>query len=140
MAFVELVPRWEWRSFAPDFGEAGRVLAAEATVVVDSDEVYLLSVAEDALVKLRDGLLDIKRLQQVDEDGLEQWVPTLKAPILLAPSDFDEVTTALGVVRVDVHKTRHRSTIDGCMAELTDVRVGGSSIRSMAIESEDPAR
>lgn len=140
MASVELVPRWEWRAFAPDFGEAGRLLAAEATLVVESDEVYLLSAAEDALVKLRDGLLDIKRLQQVDADGLEQWVPTLKAPIALEPTDLDEVATALSVLRVDVHKTRHRSTIDGCLAELTEVRAGGSTTWSIAVESEDPAR
>jgi len=140
VASVELVPRWEWRSFAPDFGEAGRLLAAEATVVVESDEVYLLSAAEDALVKLRAGLLDIKRLQQVDKDGLEQWVPTLKAPIGLAPADVDEVVAALGVVRVDVHKTRHRSTIDGCLAELTEVRAGGSTTWSIAVESEDPTQ
>jgi exopolyphosphatase/guanosine-5'-triphosphate,3'-diphosphate pyrophosphatase len=136
----EIVPRWEWRSFAPDFGDAGRTLAAEATAVVESDEVYLLSAADDSLVKLRGGLLDIKRLQQVDDHGLEQWVPTLKAPISIAPAEIDEVTTALGVVRVDVHKTRHRSTIDGCLAELTEVRAGGASAWSIAIESEDPGR
>jgi exopolyphosphatase/guanosine-5'-triphosphate,3'-diphosphate pyrophosphatase len=140
VASDQVVPRWEWRSFAPDFGDAGRTLAAAATQVVESDEVYFLSVAQDALVKLRNGLLDIKRLRQVDADGLEQWVPTLKAPISLAADEVGEVTTALGVVRVDVHKTRHRSTIDGCLAELTEVRAGGSSTRSIAVESEDPAR
>ena len=136
----EIVPRWEWRSFAPDFGDAGRALAAEANVVVESDEVYFLSTADDSLVKLRDGLLDIKRLQQVDDHGLEQWVPTLKVPISIAPPEIDEVTSALGVVGVDVHKTRHRSRIDGCLAELTEVRAGGASTWSIAIESVDPAQ
>ena len=139
MASDEVVPRWEWRSFAPDFGEAGRRLAAEATQVVESDEVYLLSTAADALVKLRAGLLDIKRLRQVDDDGLQQWVPTLKAPITLAPDDVDEIVAALGAVRVDVHKTRHRSTIDGCLAEVTEVRAAGLSTSTIAVESEDPA-
>ena len=136
----EIVPRWEWRSFAPDFGDAGRMLAAEATTVVESDEVYFLSTADDSLVKLRGGLLDIKRLRQVDDGGLEQWVPTLKAPISVAPAEIDEIASALGVLGVDVHKTRHRSTIDGCLAELTEVRAGGASTRSIAIESEDPAQ
>lgn len=140
MASGEIVPRWEWRSFARDFGDAGRALAAEATTVVDSDEVYFLSTADDSLVKLRDGLLDIKRLRRVDDHGLEQWVPTLKAPISIAAAEIDEVTSALGVVGVDVHKTRHRSTIDGCLAELTEVRAGGQSTWSVAVESEDPAQ
>ncbi|KQW53912.1 hypothetical protein ASC77_05890 [Nocardioides sp. Root1257] len=135
----EVIPRWEWRCFAPDFGETGQLLADEATVVVESDEVYLLSTARDSLVKLRAGLLDVKRLRQVDDDGLQQWAPTLKAPISLAPDEVDEVAASLGVLRVDVHKTRHRSTVDGCLAELTEVRVGDLVTRSIAVESEDPA-
>lgn len=139
VALDEVIPRWEWRCFAPDFGEIGRRLADEATLVVESDEVYLLSAARDSLVKLRAGLLDVKRLRQVDDDGLQQWAPTLKAPISLAPEEVDEVATSLAVVRVDVHKTRHRSTVDGCLAELTEVRAGGLETRSIALESEDPA-
>ncbi len=110
-------------AFAPDFGDAGRLLAAEATIVVDSDEVYLLSAAEDALVKIRDGLLDIKRLQQVDDDGLEQWVPTLKAPFPCSRPRSRRARTEvdLGLLGASLaercrrgHKTRHRSAVDGC--------------------------
>jgi exopolyphosphatase / guanosine-5'-triphosphate,3'-diphosphate pyrophosphatase len=41
---------------------------------------------------------------------------------------------------VPVHKTRRHFTIARCMAELTDLRTGDRSTRTIAIESEDPAR
>ena len=47
--------------------------------------LYLLSLESDASVKVRDGLMDVKQLQRVDEDGLEQWQPVLKAEFPLAP-------------------------------------------------------
>jgi exopolyphosphatase/guanosine-5'-triphosphate,3'-diphosphate pyrophosphatase len=40
---------------------------------------------------------------------------------------------------VEVVKTRHRYTIGGCLAELTDVRAGQAATRTLAIESEDPS-
>ena len=39
-----------------------------------------------------------------------------------------------------MHKTRRHFTFGGCMAELTDVRTGDRSTRTIAIESEQPAR
>ena len=41
----------------------------------ESDEIYLLSEESDASVKVRDGLMDVKQLEAVDDDGLEQWRP-----------------------------------------------------------------
>lgn len=39
-----IIPRWEWRTFGPEFGEAEAALAALASEgVQDSDELYLLS-------------------------------------------------------------------------------------------------
>ena len=40
----------------------------------ESDELYLLSAA-GANVKIRDGLMDVKLLREVDGDGLERWEP-----------------------------------------------------------------
>jgi exopolyphosphatase/guanosine-5'-triphosphate,3'-diphosphate pyrophosphatase len=44
------------------------------------------------------------------------------------------------LIAVEVHKRRERHTIDGCMAELTDVRTDRGSTRTIAVESDDPAR
>ena len=53
----------------------------------------------------------------------------------------DLARAAGGAVRVvPVHKARRHFTIGGCMAELTDLRAGDRSTRTIAIESEEPAR
>jgi len=73
-------PRWEWRSFGRCFGEAeARLAKLTPGGVQESDEIYLLSGAGDN-VKVRDALMDIKVLREVNSDGLEQWTPVMKAP------------------------------------------------------------
>ena len=159
-----IVPRWEWRTFGDDFGEAERKLAAIAPERVhESDEIYLLSVASDASVKVRDGLMDVKLLEAVDGDGLEQWRPALKAEFPLAAAGVRGVFDALGIPApvfareaytadqlvgelidpdprlraVEVHKHRERFTVGGAMAELSEARVAEGARRTIAIESED---
>jgi exopolyphosphatase/guanosine-5'-triphosphate,3'-diphosphate pyrophosphatase len=117
-------------------------------------------------VKIRDQLMDIKRLQQVNAAGLEQWRPVMKAAFPLPAALLGEIFDALGVPvssparaaytleqlieelvtpggrlrAVAVHKNRVQYRIDGCLAEMTEVVVDGNRIRTVAIESEDPAR
>jgi exopolyphosphatase/guanosine-5'-triphosphate,3'-diphosphate pyrophosphatase len=75
---AEITPRWEWRSFGRHFGRAEeRMARLEPTSVHDSDEIYLLSAA-GCNVKIRDGLIDIKELIEVNADGLEQWTPVMR--------------------------------------------------------------
>ena len=86
---AEIVPRWEWRAFGEHFGAAEDGFAAlEPERIQESDEVYLLSRLVDENVKVRDDLLDVKELERVNRDGLEQWTPVLKAsfPIPAAES------------------------------------------------------
>jgi exopolyphosphatase/guanosine-5'-triphosphate,3'-diphosphate pyrophosphatase len=161
-----IIPRWEWRTFGASFGEADRRLGAlEAGPVQESDEVYLLSPETDANVKIRDRLMDIKTLEQVNAEGLEQWRPVMKGEFPLPAAEVARVCAALGVapvtglnaytleqlqaeltratrrVRVvQVHKRRQHYVISGCSAEMTDVVADGKSIRTVAIELEDPAR
>jgi exopolyphosphatase/guanosine-5'-triphosphate,3'-diphosphate pyrophosphatase len=155
--------RWEWRTFGEQFGPAAERLGPFAPdAVVESDETYLISAEGVDAVKVRAGLMDIKHLEQVDEDGLELWRPVMKAPMPISAADAGTVLSALGVsaplgrdrydvddlaraadgaVRVvPVHKIRRRCTINGCMAELTDLRSGERATRTIAIESEEPAR
>lgn len=133
--------------------------------VQESDEVYLLSPHTDANVKLRDRLMDIKVLEQVNADGLEQWRPVMKGEFPLPAAEVAQVCAALGVApivdretytleqvaaelaqpsrgvrAVQVHKRRQRYTISGCTAEMTDVVADGKPVRTVAIELEDPAR
>ena len=113
---------------------------------------------------MRDGLLDVKHLERSSDDGLEQWLPVLKAAVpapgrrrrrcsprsgrarRLARDAYtlDELLDELvrpsdELLAVPVHKRRQRYTIGGCVAELTDVRTDGAATRTIAVESEDPA-
>jgi exopolyphosphatase/guanosine-5'-triphosphate,3'-diphosphate pyrophosphatase len=162
-----IVPRWEWRAFGDNFGAAEpRFKALPAEKVQTSEEVYLLASTSDANVKIRDRLLDIKILERVDSNGLEQWRPVLKAPFPLADSSIAQVRAALGlpgvsskggtlsldrlitewtksggpVRKVNVKKTRTRYHVEGCVAELTDLVVDGIAVRTVAIEDADPAK
>ena len=67
---AEIIPRWEWRTFGLRFGTAeGHFAALTPGGIQESDELYLLSSAGDN-VKVRDDLMDIKVLVEVDADGL----------------------------------------------------------------------
>jgi exopolyphosphatase/guanosine-5'-triphosphate,3'-diphosphate pyrophosphatase len=165
-ASAGIVPRWEWRTFGEEFGAAEvRFSALTPDHVDESDETYLLSLRSDASVKVRDGLMDVKHLEQVNDDGLEQWLPVLKAGFPLSASDVGAVLAALGatvpaparaastldelvdeVVRpstelqaMKVHKHRRHFLVHGCMAELTELQTDRGATRTIAIESEDPA-
>jgi exopolyphosphatase/guanosine-5'-triphosphate,3'-diphosphate pyrophosphatase len=154
-------PRWEFRVFGHHFGPAEAPLAAlVAEKVQESDEHYLLSPTTDANLKVRDDLVDLKAFVTSDAAGLEQWRPVMKAAFPLGPADLRTACDALGVpapadaisldalraalaprgIRtVAVHKRRVRHTIGGCMAEVTEVIADGHPVRTVAIESEDPA-
>jgi exopolyphosphatase/guanosine-5'-triphosphate,3'-diphosphate pyrophosphatase len=163
----QIVPRWEWRTFGQDFGAAEpRFATLVAETVQNSEEIYLVSPSSDANVKIRNGMVDIKLLERVDANGLEQWRPTLKEPFPLADSALAQVRAALGLpaappraegrslagllaalapsggpVRVvTVRKTRSRFHVHGCVAELADVIADGKKVRTVAIEDADPAR
>ncbi|HEY7003867.1 MAG TPA: hypothetical protein VH281_06260 [Gaiellaceae bacterium] len=164
---TRVVPRWEWRTFGERFGGADDRLAAlslEREQV--SDETYLLSGSSDASVKVREGLVDVKELLCVDEHGLEQWKPVMKAPLPLSREDLEKVLAALGIDppalerseygleqlidevvepdpglrAVDVHKERRHYTFAGSLAEVSEFRTDVGEARAIAVESEDPVR
>jgi exopolyphosphatase/guanosine-5'-triphosphate,3'-diphosphate pyrophosphatase len=160
---MTIVPRWEWRTFGDDFGPAEEKFDAMTPErVQESDEIYVLSTEGDASVKVRDALMDVKHLETVNDDGLEQWIPVLKVEFPLVASDAATLFAALGVPGsageilsldellatvqttpelrwVDVHKRRARYTVGGCMAELSEISADGHATRTIAIELEDPA-
>ena len=160
----EIIPRWEWRSFGQHFGDAETCLMAHCPDKLQhSDEIYLLSLSSDANVKIRDGLMDIKQLEQTDAHGFELWRPVLKEAFPLPVPAIQAVFAALGITTkqehtpmmldkllvevtsnsglriLEVHKSRTRYQLEDCIAELTEVVADGKTIRTMAIESENPA-
>jgi exopolyphosphatase/guanosine-5'-triphosphate,3'-diphosphate pyrophosphatase len=160
-----IVPRWEWRTFGAHFGIA-ETRFAELTpgAVQESDELYFLGGSR-ANVKVRDDLLDIKVLREVNAEGLERWEPVMKQPFPLPAADVAKVFASLGLAvpelvrkaytfeqftaeivaptmalrSVRVHKRRGRYSVGGCTSELTDVRAEGRFTRTIAIEAEDAA-
>ncbi len=162
----QIVPRWEWRAFGERFGDARELLGARGpSSVHDSDELYILSAKGDASAKIRAGLLDVKRLLEVNDDGLELWRPIMKAGFPLSRDEVATLLTTLNVAvpdrhreayaaeqffneivdphpdlrAVQVHKRRRRYVVDECMVELTDIRAGDSETSTLAVESVDPS-
>ncbi len=88
----------------------------------ESDEAYLLSEESDASVKVRDGLMDVKRLEAVDGNGIEQWRPVLKASFPLGAADVAVVLDALGVPGPEL--TRDTYTLEQLLAEVVGARPG----------------
>lgn len=160
-----IVPRWEWRTFGSRFNAAqARFAELGSTAVQESDELYLLA-SGGSNIKIRDALMDIKVLREVDSDGLQRWEPIMKQGFPLTAADAEKVFAALdlaapaferdaytqdqfldelvapsGAVRVvDVHKRRVRYEIGGCTSEVTEIEAEGKATLSIAIESEDAA-
>jgi len=169
MSTTTITPRWEWRCFSPSLMNlAHRVSIPSDAAPRESKETYILDltgrISEN--VKIRDALLDVKRLLQTDFDGLELWVPVLKTQF---PLDRKDVAAVFGpwmppvaaVIResytftqliedivapqpalrvVEVRKSRRAFTFAGCLAEFVKIRAESVSIQSFALEHEDPQR
>ncbi len=164
---AEIKARWEWRTFGEAFGEAEtRINSFPKDKVRSSSEIYILSKRSMDNTKIRDMLMDIKTLQRVNGDKLEQWFPIMKAGFPLAPEVLNDVFKAwkaplpalrraaygceeflgelvakhpdLKMVRVE--KERHGFMINGCIVEIADLKFDGKPIRTVAVEMEDPGR
>jgi exopolyphosphatase / guanosine-5'-triphosphate,3'-diphosphate pyrophosphatase len=164
---MTIVPRWEWRTFGDSFGSLESHFDSLALERVgEGDDLYLLSPDSDASVKVREGLMDVKHLERVNDDGLEHWMPVMKASFPLRAGDvrfvletlqavaspleresysLEELVELLAhsrpqVVALEVHKRREHYTLGGCMAERAELRTAKGVTRTIAVESEDPAR
>ena len=99
------------------FGAADdRFAALSPERVQESDELYLLSPVVDVTVKIRADLMDIKRRQRVNGDGLEQWAPIMKAAFPLPAADVSRVFAALAVPVPSLARTEY--TLDQFVDEL----------------------
>ena len=164
---MAIVARWEWRVFGKgDFGEAEKMIRA---LPMDSnkktEEEYILSRKSDENVKIRFDLIDVKSLQNVNADNLEQWLPVLKTGFPIAADKLAELFKILKVelpklerteythdqfidelvktnpdlVLVNVKKNRDIYKIDGTTAEVAETEFNGVPWRTICVEHEDPA-
>src|SRR5262249_45347773 len=112
----------------------------------------------------RDGLMDVKVLKERRPDGLEQWLPIMKAAFPISAAEAATLLDALGagqppagretftldellddLIRpnprlraVAAHKRREHTTSGGCRGERATMRGGDDEQRSIAVEDEDP--
>ena len=162
----KIIPRWEYRIFTEDLGEVdGNVRAHECTRVLDSAEDYVICRSSGNNVKIRDGLLDIKQLEDTNDDTLEQWMPVLKVGFPCPADDAARIFLAFGLKRpemardeytydqfiaeviggadelavVKVTKKRHGFMIREAIVEVADVTFDGVPLKTAAVEHIDPA-
>lgn len=158
-----IVPRWECRWF----GERSpvpedRLRLPPGRRAVPTLETYFLSARTPHNVKLRRGVLEVKRLDEISDDGLERWSPVLSATFPLTPDELARVLAAWGVTapadrraltpagfealaaglpdiqRVAFTKQRVRFAHGGCAGELVTLDVHGQRRVSLALEHADP--
>ncbi len=162
----EIVPRWEWRTFTNDLKKAEENIRKHTEGKSrESAEVYILSEVSMDNTKVRDNLMDIKTLQQVNEDRLELWLPIMKGTFPLPVAEIEKVFKCFRVsmpklsrdqytfeqyldevIRpskllkaVNVLKKRTGFTINNCIVEIADVKVDDKWIKTAAVEMEDPS-
>lgn len=161
---ADIIPRWEWRSFGASFGAAeARIRALGAQQERASEETYLPCRTSNDNTKIRFDLLDVKRLQAVDEHGLQQWFPVMKSGFPLPAAQADLVRRAWslpavaadlavfsyeallatarrlpGVAVVPVAKQRATWLWQGAVVELSDLTIARVPTRTVCVEHENP--
>ena len=162
----KIIPRWEYRIFAEDLGAVdGNVRAHECTRVLDSAEDYIICRSNGNNVKIRDGVLDIKRLENVNDDTLEQWMPVLKVGFPCPVDEAAKIFSAFELTRPEMErdeytyeqfitevvggaddravgkvvKKRHGFMIRDAIVEVAEVTFDGVPLKTAAAEHIDPA-
>ncbi len=161
---VKIMPRWEWRTFDASLNAIeGRIAAAlEQVAPHTSAEIYMLRLGGPQNAKVRDGILDVKHLHQVDVNGLELWEPVLKAKFPLSQNDvaaafaewrlslprlgretytsdqfINELIAAQPHLRAArVTKSRRHFSFAGCIAEFARLSVDSLHLESFSLEHE----
>lgn len=162
-------PRYEFRVFHADslaFFEKMKPFG-EAEKIRTMNSIYLLTRGNKKNnIKIRDGIMDIKKLESKYQ-SLEQWNPFLVGAF---PLERDVIKTvvfpAMGieapvferekyslyqfiqdVINPDpdlsvahVQKKRSAFTVNGCIAEVAQCIVNGAAISSLCVEDENPEK
>lgn len=164
-----VIPRYEFRIFGNDLEKYEKKIKEFSKVEMtrEMDSIYLLTPwKRKNNVKIREGVMDIKNLEQ-EHEGLQQWNPFLVGQFPLPANVIKTVVfPALGiespvferkayslqeflaeVVTVDpdlavayVWKTRHAFTVNECITEIAEIKVNGALVKTICIEAEDPEK
>ena len=161
----KIIPRWEWRTFGDDLSKGEENIRKHPQGKVrESSEIYILSRASNDNTKIRDMLMDIKTLLRVNDDGLEQWTPILKAGFPIHITDLAIVYKAFNIPIpylqkdeysyqeyldklikpaeeleiVNVFKKRYGYTINDCIVEIAEVKFNEQPVKTIAVEHPDP--
>lgn len=159
-----VVPRWEWRSIAKTLPLDRDRLTIAPGAATASAETYLLSTLTPHNIKVRNAMLEIKRLHLRAPDGLEQWRPTARSAFPLDAAALQELCDAWGLPptsipaapslaallresvtphpalhRVDLVKRRQRLSFASCGGELVELEIDGQRWISVAFEDADAA-
>ena len=164
---AKIVPRAEFRVFGPgviDLVKAkmwnGKTVLFQARKM--PAETYFLSArTDDANVKVRDGLLDIKTKVGETPEGYEIFQPRGKFQFPVKKTDLATILANLGIEMpldrdtytidefigmarrhpdmavVSVEKMRYGFTIDGVICEYAQVWFNGALVESACAESEN---
>ena len=162
----KIIPRWEYRVFAEDLGAIeSNIREHEVTRVKESAEDYIVCRTSGNNVKVRDGLLDIKQLENINDDTLEQWMPVMKVGFPAPADDVARIFSAFDLVRpemkrdeytydefieevvggsdelavVKVTKNRNGFMIREVIVEVAEVTFDGIAFKTAAAEHIDPA-
>ncbi len=163
------IPRFEFRIFGqnldPVESKIKEISELEKTRQMTS--IYLLTAGNTTNnIKIREGIMDIKELEQV-QYGLEQWSPFLVGEFPLKADVIKTVVfPAMGIespvferkkYTLDqllkevicndpdlavayVKKTRYAYTVSKCITEIAEVTINGAYMKTICIEHEDPER
>jgi hypothetical protein len=166
---ARIVPRAEFRVFGPAIIEAVKAKMWNGKSVLFQArkmpaETYFLSAATDeANVKVRDGLLDIKTKVGETPEGYEIFQPRGKFQFPVKREDLATILSHLkvemkldqdtytidqfiamaraqpGMAAVSVEKMRYGFAIDGIICEYAQVWLNGAMVESACCESENYA-
>ncbi len=161
-----IIARWEWRTFTDNLGSAETLIRQHpCTRLIKSDEIYLIHDSSGQNLKIRDDLLNIKLLLEVNASKLERWIPSLKAEFPLSRDDLQTfyratdspippdlkdsyskqafmaelIEPALDLQAVPVAKERHGFIIREAMVEIAKLQIDGQHCLTAAVEHADPA-
>lgn len=162
----KLVPRAEFRVFGQNVLDVVTTTMWKAQAklfkIRTSGETYILSAkTNEANVKIRDGLLDIKTKVSETPDGYEVFQPRGKFqfPVskdelakifenLLVEIELDQETYPLDafismvkahpeLAAVSVDKERYGFSVDGMICEYGKILFNGAMVETACVESED---
>ena len=163
----KIAPRAEFRVFGHGIVDLVEARMWEAAAVLSKVrrmpvETYVLSrLTDEANVKVRDGLLDIKVRVGLTPQGYEIFQPKGKFQFPVKKAELAAILAALQVtapldaetwsfddflalvrahpdlVPVEVEKTRHGFTVGGVTCEFAEVWFNGARMETACCESED---